>query len=139
MYIFSVKNYLNLLSLVLVFIVGSFDMASSSSSFTASMSPGNSSGYQKDEVRFSADPNFALHGEIMMLIFVLLFVIFLFVLLVSLYLKKRSTNGPHHTTHCSLEQVFPRNLPAVQFLQDHLQTGSKLQHQQHENQHQYSV
>ncbi|KAJ0088298.1 hypothetical protein Patl1_31400 [Pistacia atlantica] len=114
-------------------------MAGGSSSSIASMSPGNSSGYQKDEVLFSDDPNFALHGEIMMLIFVLLFVIFLFFLLVSLYLKKRS-KGPHHTTHCSLEQVFPRNLPAVQF-QDHLhQTGSKLQHQQqYENQHQYSV
>lgn len=108
-----------------------FNMAtSSSSSFAAaSMSPGNSSGHdQKDELLFSDDPNFALHGEIMMLIFVLLFIIFLFVLLFSLYMKKLYNGGDHSTEHCSLEQVFPRNLPVVQF-QDHLETGSKLQHQ----------
>lgn len=86
----------------------------SSSSVTASMSPGNSSDYQKDGVLFSNDRNFAVHGEIVMLIFLLLFVIFFVFLLASLYLKKRSNGAHDRTKHCSLEQMFPRNLPFEQ-------------------------
>uniref|UniRef100_A0A5B6ZMN3 Uncharacterized protein n=1 Tax=Davidia involucrata TaxID=16924 RepID=A0A5B6ZMN3_DAVIN len=44
--------------------------------------------FQKDGTPFSGDRNFALHGEIMMLILVMLFTIFILSIVFFLYMKR---------------------------------------------------
>ncbi|KAG4184334.1 hypothetical protein ERO13_A09G166750v2 [Gossypium hirsutum] len=57
---------------------------------SSSMAPHNSQ--QDDHVFISRDTNFALHGEIMLLIFLLLFALFLSFLLFFLYIKGSRNN-----------------------------------------------
>lgn len=93
--------------------------------FSHSLSPNNNNDTQEDELRLSKDPNFAIHGEIMMLIIIFLFLIFLSVLLVFLYNKKTQSQSqsPGHYLHRpkqgSLEHVLPRNLAVVQLKASH--------------------
>ncbi|XWS67274.1 hypothetical protein CRYUN_Cryun05aG0273400 [Craigia yunnanensis] len=58
---------------------------------SSSMAPDDSQ--QDDHLLFSRDRNFALHGEIMMLIFLLLFAVFLSFLLLFLYIKRSRSNA----------------------------------------------
>lgn len=57
----------------------------SSAQLSPLIAPKNSG---KEELLFSGDPKFGLHGEIMMLILVLVFVIFLVFIVLFLYLKR---------------------------------------------------
>ncbi|RDX61987.1 hypothetical protein CR513_59731, partial [Mucuna pruriens] len=50
---------------------------------------------QQDEVQFSDDPHFALHGKILLLVFLsLFFLLFVFILVIP-WLKKRAGRSHH--------------------------------------------
>ncbi|OMO85004.1 hypothetical protein CCACVL1_10495 [Corchorus capsularis] len=59
-----------------------------------------------DHILFSRDRHFALHGEIMMLIFLLLFAAFLCFLLFFLYIKRSRRNADDFQDYSS-DQVSP--------------------------------
>lgn len=73
-------------------------------SFSPSMSPIAS---QRDEILLSRDPCFALHGEIMMLILITLFIIFLISIVFFLWIKR-----PYDIAKLSqMDLMEPENAP----------------------------
>ena len=76
---------------------------------------------QDDHLLYSRDRNFALHGEIMMLIFLLLFAVFLSFLLFFLYIKRYRSE---FNLQDSSEQISPNKFSSVQ-LKAHFERGSK--------------
>ncbi|KAJ9185409.1 hypothetical protein P3X46_005047 [Hevea brasiliensis] len=66
---------------------------------------------QKDELLFSDDRNFAVHGEIMLLVLVLLFAFFL-LFIVYFLCKRRSNDSPNISQS---ELVSPMNPSATMF------------------------
>ncbi|KAK3227363.1 hypothetical protein Dsin_007225 [Dipteronia sinensis] len=106
-------------------------------SAAASMSPDNNNNNNNHQLLSSDDPNYALHGEIMLLVLVLLFIVFLFCLVFFLYMKRPRGGG--HPKQSLPEQFYPGNFPPHVVQQHKAQldsTGSKLQQQQ---QHQYDA
>lgn len=69
---------------------------------------------QKEELLFSGDPKFALHGEIMMIIIVLFFALFIVFLVLFLYTKRSDDH----------------DLPKLGHIHDH---GSQLHHPSEES------
>ncbi|XVF76867.1 hypothetical protein PTKIN_Ptkin13bG0301200 [Pterospermum kingtungense] len=67
---------------------------------------------QDDHLLFSRDRNFALHGEIMMLIFLLLFAVFLSFLLFFLYIRRSRSNA--NLQEYSSDQISPTKFSHVQ-------------------------
>ncbi|XVE76602.1 hypothetical protein DITRI_Ditri12bG0186100 [Diplodiscus trichospermus] len=75
-----------------------------------------------DHLLFSRDRNFELHGEIMMLIFLLLFAFFLSFLFLFLYIKRIRSNA---NLQDSAEQVSPSNKFSGVQLRAYFERGSK--------------
>lgn len=73
------------------------------------MAPNN---LQRDELLFSEDPDFALHGEIMMLVLVLFFSLFLVFLLFLLYVKRPQDDQPTKLGEPELNQSVPIKIAA---------------------------
>lgn len=67
---------------------------------------------QDDHLRFSRDRNFALHGEIMMLSFLLLFAVFLSFILFFLCIKRSRSSA--NLQEYSSDQIPPSKFSAVQ-------------------------
>ncbi|XVE97127.1 hypothetical protein REPUB_Repub02eG0283900 [Reevesia pubescens] len=82
-----------------------------------------------DHLLFSRDRNFALNGEIMMLISLLLFAVFLSFLLFFLYVKCSRSNA-NLQEYYSSDQVSPSKFSGVQ-LKANFERGSKLGMNQH--------
>jgi len=74
------------------------------------MAPNNP---QRDELHFSEDPDFALHGQIMMLVFVLVFALFLVFLLFLLYVKRPQDDLPTKLGEPELNQSVPIKIAAT--------------------------
>ncbi|KAK1563953.1 hypothetical protein Q3G72_035682 [Acer saccharum] len=99
-------------------------------SAAASMSPDNNNNHQ---LLFSDDPNYALHGEIMLFVLVLLFIVLFFCLVFFSYMKRHRRGG--HPIQSLPEQFYPGNFPPpiVQQYKAQLDsTGSKSQQQQYD-------
>jgi hypothetical protein len=70
---------------------------------------------QKDqELLFSKDPKFALHGEIMMLVFVLVFALFLAFLVFFLYIKRHHGQPATKLGQPELDLSVPVKIAAYQ-------------------------
>lgn len=74
------------------------------------MAPNNP---QRDELLFSDDPEFALHGQIMMLVFVLVFALFLVFLLFLLYVKRPQDDLPTKLGEPELNRSVPIKIAAT--------------------------
>ncbi|KAK9986174.1 hypothetical protein SO802_031125 [Lithocarpus litseifolius] len=74
------------------------------------MAPNNP---QRDELLFSEDPHFALHGEILMLVLVLFFALFLVFLLFFLYVKRPQDDQPTKLGEPELNQSVPIKIAAA--------------------------
>ncbi|OIT03003.1 hypothetical protein A4A49_10430 [Nicotiana attenuata] len=86
----------------------------SSSQESPSIAPDGFSG-KDDRLLFSGDHNFALHGQIMLFVLVLLFTIFLLSMILMLYMKHfhPNCNAKSNRSSSPLEEDFPSAYPPI--------------------------